>query len=138
VAGSDTGQLTVSVVVQGGCSLNGGQLDFGQYVPGQATDLNAIGTIGFVNCGGDLTFALDGGAGGSVDAREMRSGDSRLSYQIYRNPSRTAVWGDGAEAREVTLLSPFSGSLEVYGRIPSGQVVSPGVYTDVINVTLSF
>ncbi len=137
-AGSDTDQLMVSVVVQGGCSLNGGALEFGHYVPGQSEDLDAVGTIHFVNCSGSLEFALDGGGSANVAAREMSYGSDRLSYQIYRNPSRTAVWGSGMDAREVVLLTPQSGSLSVYGRVPGGQLVPEGVYSDVVNITLTF
>ena len=138
VAGSDTDQLTVTVTVQSSCSLSGGTLDFGQYVSGQDSDLDAVGTINFVNCNGDLVFGLDGGGSGNVMARQMRSGADHLNYQIYRNPTRTAVWGTGLEAREVTLLTTQSGSLSVYGRIPKSQTVPDGTYSDVVNITLSF
>jgi spore coat protein U-like protein len=137
-AGSDTDQLSVSVMVQSTCSLSGGTLQFGEYVSGQGEDLDAVGTITFINCNGDLAFELDGGGSGSVEGRQMRSGDSRINYQLYRNPNRTAVWGTDADAREVTLLAPQSGSLQVYGRIPKSQAVPDGLYTDVVNITLNF
>lgn len=137
-AGTDNDVLTVTVTVQSSCSLNGGTLDFGQYNSGQATDLDATGTISFVNCNGNLVFALDGGNSGSVAGRQLRSGTDRLDYQLFRNPTRTAVWGSGLDAREVTLLTPQSGSLQVYGRIPRRQAVPNGTYTDIINIMLTF
>lgn len=137
-AGTDTDQLTVTATVQSGCSLSGGTLNFGSYISGQQTDLDVTGTINYVNCTGNLTFTLDGGSNGSVSARQMRSGANRLNYQIYRNSSRSAVWGTGSDAHGVILLTPQSGSVQVYGRIARQQTVPDGVYSDVVNITLSF
>jgi spore coat protein U-like protein len=138
LAGTDTDQLSVTATVQSGCSLSGGSLNFGQYVSGQTTDLDVTGAINYVNCTGNLSFALDGGSSGSVGARQMRSGANRLSYQIYRNSTRTAVWGTGSDEHGVILLVPQSGSVPVYGRIPKAQTVPDGVYADTVNITLTF
>jgi spore coat protein U-like protein len=137
-AGTDTDQLTVTATVLSSCSLSGGTLNFGQYISGQTTDLDVTGAINYVNCSGNLTFALDGGGSGSVNARQMSSGANRLNYQIYRNPTRSAVWGSGADAQAVTLLATQSGTVSVHGRIPKNQVVPDGTYTDVVNITLTF
>ncbi|HEX6013865.1 MAG TPA: spore coat U domain-containing protein [Geminicoccaceae bacterium] len=137
-AGTDTDQLTVTATVLSSCSLSGGTLNFGQYISGQQTDLDVTGTINYVNCSGNLTFALDGGGAGSVNARQMSSGANRLNYQIYRNPTRSAVWGSGADAQGVTLIGTQSGTVSVHGRIPKNQVVPDGTYTDVVNITLTF
>jgi spore coat protein U-like protein len=137
-AATDTDQLTVTATVRSGCALSGGTLNFGQYVSGQATDLDVTGTISYTNCSGSLSFALDGGSSASITAREMRSGANRLTYQIYRNATRNAVWGTGSDAQGVTLLSTQSGSVTVYGRIPRSQTVPDGSYSDTVNITLTF
>ena len=36
------------------------------------------------------------------------------------------------------LIGTQSGSITVYGRIPSSQVVPDGTYTDTVNMTLTF
>ncbi|MFO1075499.1 MAG: spore coat U domain-containing protein [Geminicoccaceae bacterium] len=138
LAGTDTDQLTVTATVQSGCSLTGGSLSFGEYTSGQASDLDAVGTISYVNCSGTLTFALDGGLSGNVSARQMRSGANRLSYQLYRNSTRNAIWGSGADAHGVILLTPQSGSIQVFGRVLRSQTVPDGVYTDTVTITLTF
>jgi spore coat protein U-like protein len=138
IAATDTDQLTVTATVSSSCSLNGGSLNFGQYVTGQTTDLDVTGAINYVNCSGQLSIALDGGASGSISNRQMVSGSGRLSYQIYRNPTRTAIWGTGGDSLGVILTIPQSGSVPVYGRIPRGQSVVDGVYTDTVTITLSF
>jgi spore coat protein U-like protein len=135
---TDTDVLHVTATVQSSCSLSGGNLDFGTYTSGQPGNLDATGTISFVNCNGNLSFALDGGSSGNVNARYMQQGASRLFYQIYRNSVRNAVWGSGSEAHSVVLFGAQSGSVPVYGRIPPGQSVPDGTYTDTVNITLTF
>src|SRR5215207_216568 len=95
--------------------LSGGTLNFGQYTSGQTTNLDVNGTINYVNCSGSLGFALDGGGTGNINARQMSQGASRLSYQIYRNSTRNAIWGSGADAQGVTLIGTQSGTVTVYG-----------------------
>ncbi len=138
-AGTDTDTLTVTATVQSGCALTGGTLDFGQYVSGQASNLDVTGAINFVNCAaGTLTFELDGGGSGNVNNRQMSSGSNKLSYQIFRDPARTANWATGANAKSTQLLSTQSGKVDVYGRIPGGQTVPAGTYTDTVTVTMTF
>lgn len=138
-AGTATGTLNVTATVLGGCSVTGGRIDFGQYVSGQAPNLDAVGQITFANCNGSISFDLDQGLGGSnVNDRHMKSGSSKLRYQLYRNTSRTFVWGVGAEGYGMVLAHPQSGKIDVFGRIAGGQVVGPGAYSDTINITLNF
>ncbi|MDX6751055.1 spore coat U domain-containing protein [Geminicoccaceae bacterium 1502E] len=138
-AGTDQSQLTVTATVRSGCSLTGGSLAFGDYVSGQPNALDAVGSIHFANCPqAVVTFELDGGTNGSTADRRMSSGASKLRYQIYRNTTRTTVWGMGEEALKTQLLVPQSGQVEVYGRIPGGQIVPAGTYTDTVTITLTF
>jgi len=139
-ADTATGQLSVSATVRSGCALTGGTLDFGNYLSGQAAALDATGQIGYVNCTGVLTFELDGGQQGVVQNRAMTGNGASLAYQIYRSGTRNEVWGVGADALRVQLLSatPTSGSVPVYGRVLGGQTVPGGTYTDIVNITLTF
>jgi spore coat protein U-like protein len=124
--------------VQSGCALSGGSLSFGQYVSGQAGDLDAVGQINYTNCVGDLRFELDGGGAATITNRQMSLGANRLRYQLYRNSTRSAIWGTGTDAHGVRLLIPQNGRVDVYGRIPGGQGVAAGAYADVVNITLTF
>lgn len=133
-----TDRLTVTATVQSSCALNGGTLAFGTYLSGQTTHLDAVGRINYVNCSGTLTFELDGGQSGDVNNRVMLSGSNQLRYQLYRNASRSAVWGLGNQAQQIQLLMPLTGTVDVFGRIPSGQAVAPGSYSDTVNITLTF
>jgi len=142
VAQTETGQLTVSATVLSGCTLTGGVLDFGNYISGQENALDAAGRIDFVNCSGTLTFELDGGANGTINDRKMRGPDGNtLDYQIYSNPSRTTIWGTGGNGFEFPLQgdgTPSTAFVPVHGRIPGGQAVPGGNYTDIVNITLTF
>ena len=137
-AATDTDVVTVTATVLSACSLSGGTLNFGNYTSGQTNNLDVNGVINYVNCSGSLSFALDGGLSGSINARQMQQGANRLNYQIFRNAVRNSVWGTGAEAQGVVLVGTQSGSVTVYGRIPASQVVPDGTYTDTVNVTLTF
>ena len=136
--GTDTDTLSVTATVMNACALNGGTMAFGQYLSGQTTNLDATGQINYANCSGTLSFELDGGQAGDVNARKMLSGSNALTYQLYRNSTRSSIWGTGANAQGLQLLQPLSGKIDVYGRIPSGQAVPAGSYTDTVNVTLTF
>ncbi len=137
-AGTATAQLSVTATVQTNCSVSGGTLDFGSYVTGQPDDLDAIGTITLVNCANlTVTVELDGGASGNVQSRRMANGNAQLAYQLYRDPARTQVWGQGNQAFQGQVLAPNT-TLQIFGRIPGGQNVPSGTYSDTVNVTLSF
>lgn len=138
LAGTDTDPLSVTATVQSACALNGGTMAFGTYLSGQTTNLDVVGRINYVNCVGTLVFELDGGQSGDVNNRVMLSGGNQLRYQLYRNSARNAVWGVGANALQQTLLVPLTGSVDVHGRIVSGQAVAPGNYSDTVNITLTF
>ena len=137
-AATDTDQLVVTATVASGCALSGGSLNFGEYITGQAQDLDAVGQINYTNCIGNVSFELDGGQSASIANRQMSSGASRLRYQLYRNSSRTAVWGTGTDAQGLTLLIPQNGRVDVFGRVLRGQGVAAGAYSDVVTITMTF
>lgn len=139
-ADTDTDVLTVMVTVQEACEISGSTLDFGTYTGGQENALNGQGQISYTGCAaGTLVIDFDGGTSGDVQSRQM-SGDAggTLGYQLYRNASRTQVWGTGANALQVQLIEPGAGNIAVYGSIPGGQIAAAGNYTDTVNVTLTF
>jgi spore coat protein U-like protein len=134
----DTGTLSVTATVQNTCALDSGTLSFGQYLSGQASNLDATGQINYTNCSGTISFELDGGQSGNINGRKMKFGANELNYQIYRNSTRTAVFGQGADKQDVFLLVPQNGKINVFGRIPGGQVVPAGSYADAVIIALAF
>jgi len=66
-----------------------------------------------------------------------------LNYNLYTNSSRTSVWGDGTGGTSVITLNNVNRNapprvMTVYGRIPTGQDVSAGSYSDTLVVTITW
>jgi spore coat protein U-like protein len=134
-----TGTLNVTATVNSNCSLSGSTLAFGTYTAGQQNDLDVQGSINYVNCpAGNFVFELDNGANANGSQRRMKSGNNFLNYEIYKTGTRNTRWGSGPDAVTIQLLQPGNGSVPVYGRIPRGQVVPPGNYSDTVTITLTF
>lgn len=97
------------------------------------------------------TVTLSTGASGTYASRQMVNGANRLNYNLYVNPARSLVWGDGSGATATVnaltrqgngrFLNPNATrtySLPAYGRIPAGQSVPRGNYADTITVTITY
>ncbi|GAC1525597.1 MAG: hypothetical protein NVS2B4_01710 [Ramlibacter sp.] len=87
------------------------------------------------------------GVSGAVATRQMRQvgglGDL-LTYNLYRDIGRTAVWGftSGVDTRVQLITNvPNNGSatttFTVYGRVNTLQDVAPGTYADSVQVTVN-
>lgn len=88
------------------------------------------------------TIALSAGSGASFLPRSMSGTGDALEYNLYLDPNRSAVWGDGTNAT-VTASGNFpvpgGNSHLVYGRIPGGQTgVGRGLYADSVTVTVEY
>ena len=140
IAGSATSTLGVRVVVQPSCSVSGATLDFGSYTSGQAGDLGGFTQIAYSHCApGQLRFQLDGGSSGSTTARKLGNGSGgQLNYGIFRDSARAQNFGQGTDARLLTVDVSGSGNVSVYGKIPGGQVAAAGTYTDTVAITMDF
>ena len=140
IAGTVTSTLGVRVVVQPSCSVSGATLDFGSYTSGQPGDLSGFAQIAYSNCApGQLRFQLDGGSSGSTTARKLGNGSGgQLNYGIFRDSARAQNFGQGTDARLVSVDVSGSGNVSVYGKIPGGQVAAAGTYTDTVVITMDF
>jgi spore coat protein U-like protein len=140
VAGLANSFLDVRVRVETGCTIGSAVLDFGTYIAGQSQPLSGQTEITVDNCPvGTLSLQLDGGRAGNVSRRQMTGENGeRLSYQLYRDPNMKNVLGQGKQALSLSLGSASSAVFTVYGLVPGGQKVSPGVYSDTVLVVLDF
>lgn len=133
------------------CSVSAGSVAFGIYDPLAAGPLDSTGIIQATCTSASpprVTYEirLDTGQAGSFAPRAMAGGASQLSYNLYIDAARSAVWGDGSGGTSVVtadynLTPPGStqtDSYTVYGRVPAAQVVTAGSYLDTITVTLEF
>ena len=141
------------------CILDGTPVvAFGSYDPMDDTPLDVQGRVSYMcnNSGGDVSrtgtpvtlgklivqISLSPGNGGTFQQRYLAGGRDRLRYNLYLDPQRTIVWGDGTSGSQTysehaqpnghTVVVP------VYGRIFAGQDVEGASYGDTIIVTLDF
>lgn len=139
-ADDDDDQFQVTARVLASCEVTAQDLEFGDYDPVAASNLDAATTLSLTCTNGtpyDLFMSV--GAGESTAARYMRDGAEQLAYILYRDPGRTALWGvtDGVDSLAGTGTGAAV-SIDVFGRIPMQQTAPAGDYADTITVTVSW
>jgi len=82
---------------------------------------------------------------GSIANRQLAGpAPDRLNYNLYREATRTSVWGqtDGSDTVVQTLTIPNKSSLSstftIFGRLFAGQDVRPGFYSDSLLITVTY
>jgi spore coat protein U-like protein len=129
------------------CTVSATGVNFGAYDVFVATPLDSTGTV-TVRCDQapppDVVIAIGpSGTSGGFIPRQMRSASSpdRLNYNLFTNAGRSTVWGDGAPGTSTVFLKNVKKNRPVvtaiYGRIPPGQDVSVGTYSDSLTVTIT-
>lgn len=131
------------------CSVSVGSLNFPAYDFLSPTPTDSTTTI-HVSCNIPasnpraplpVTISLSAGNYGNISQRKMSSGGMNyLNYNLFTNASYSSVWGDvtgiSTQTNYVTVNSPWDAI--VYGRIPPGQNVPAGTYSDTITVTVQW
>ncbi len=146
-AASSAIQVEVSATVVANCQITVSDLAFGAYDPlgaNQSRQLEGSAAVR-VTCtrSASATIAIDGGQSASDSLRSMTSssanGSAVVKYELYRDSNRTLAWvGDSPEARFVSRGCHDPQQFTVYARIPAGQEVPSGMYSDVVRATVSF
>ena len=121
-------------------------LNFGVYIPSGASTANTTVTVSCTIPIDLLTdFHVSLSAGNALtdpSARFLKQGSSRLGYNIFTDGSYMTVWGDGSSTSTdrgySSLLALGSTSFTGFGRLPQGQYVPAGAYSDHITVTVTF
>lgn len=111
--------------------------------------IDRIGVIS-VTCDGTgnnipVSIALSQGGANSFTPRQMSNGFSNLSYNLYIDPARTIIWGNGVGDTQLRFgsfdlrrFSPATETFTVFGQIPRQSLPRPGHYADLIVVTVFF
>lgn len=134
------------------CSVASGNLAFGAYDVFGTTNLDSSAAL-VVTCrraGGPpnstLSIAIGPSASsGAIASRRLRTagGADFLGYNLFRDATRTAVWGNtaGVDTMVQTISVPNNGSIQVsttiFGRIPAGQDVRMGTYSDSVTISVT-
>ena len=145
VAGSATANLQVTAAVSANCTITTATVAFPAYDPIIANaSANDDGTVTVtIACtkGTVATIGLGLGANALVSQRRMKdAGTDYLNYALYLDSARTTIWGTTSP----NLLTPVAApdktprAFTVYGRIPSGQDIPAGAYTDTVVATVNF
>ena len=113
--------------------FNGNAVDSAGSVTYRCDDVAALDTI---------MVQLSRGSSATFQPRTLRQGGDQLQYNLYLDPSRSTVWGDGsAGTSQYGPALPPGGInvlLNVYGRIASRQNVRAGSYSDTVVVAIIF
>lgn len=126
------------------CSISTTPVSFGTYNVFATAPTDSTGTIVY-NCNGgarNILITFSRGNAPTFAPRFMLNGTEQLPYNLYRNAARTTIWGDGTGGSGLYLdTNPPNStdiSVTVFGRVPTGQDVSAGVYTDTVTVTINY
>ena len=137
------------------CTVSTVGVAFGEYDPLAVIPTDSTGNVTIVCVylsGGAQQIAysaqLSPGSSGTFLQRQMRAPPSVLRYNLFTDPARSAIWGDGgagtAVANGSVTIGPGVGNgrredvRSIYGRIPARQDALFGNYADSIIVTLVF
>ncbi len=145
MAGAATSNLTVSSNVVDNCTISTAAISFGDYDALSADPLDQTGSV-TITCttGAAATIKLGQGSnatGGSTDSapqRRLTNNGNYLEYQIYQDGARSTVWGNTAGSGVSDTGNGAAQVKTVYGRIPSGQNVPTGAYSDTVVAEVAF
>lgn len=141
-ASAPSTRFQVSATAVNSCNLSATDLTFGNYDPLKVTSTDASSVV-TVTCtpGSGYIIGLDTGTGqgATVEMRRMSNGNSLLDYSLYRDTARNLVWGNSPGSDTVAGIGTGTPiDYPAYGRIPQGQAVQRGVYTDTVTVWVTF
>jgi spore coat protein U-like protein len=141
-AATATDSFTVSAEVTAVCEVIAQNLDFGTYDSASNSPSDAQSNIE-VTCtpGADYDIGLSAGTGpgATVSDRSMLNGAVELNYGLYSDAARTTNWGNTVSIDTVEGTGDGTAiNHTVYGRIPPGQYVAAGSYSDTIDVSVTY
>ena len=122
------------------CRASVSQVDFGRFDYKDGGDITGQLTV---TCDGPTAFEVSASPGyGSYGGRTMQGpSETVLRYNLYVDPARQRVWGDGDSGGTARITGQSDGrkavTYTIYGRIPDGQPVRSGRYYDSVKVTVS-
>jgi len=145
-AATATANLSVSATINNNCTITTAAVGFPAYDPivthAAAPDDSTSGSV-TITCtkGSATTIGLGLGANASGSQMRMLNGTTNfLNYALYQDSGHATLWGNSGAG----LLSPVAApskaprTFTVYGRIPAGQDLPAGTYTDTVVATVNF
>jgi spore coat protein U-like protein len=138
---ADGGTAIWLAQVANACNVSASNINFGT-IAALTANVDATGTV-TVQCTQTTSYNVGlnagTGSGATVTTRKMTAGANTVNYSLYRNSSRTQVWGTTIGTN--TVAGTGSGgnqNLTAYGRIPVQATPPPATYNDTITVTVTY
>ena len=130
------------------CNVTATSVSFGSYDVFAAAPLDSTGSV-TVSCdyvvARNVTVSIGASpTSGGFNPRRMNppTGSDRLDYNLFTTSSRSTIWGDGTAGTSTVLLSSVRRNqprvTTIYGRVPAGQDIQVGSYTDTVTVTIFY
>ena len=135
-----TGLLAESAAAAPACHASVTLVDFGRVDYKEGGDITGQLTV---TCDGPTAFAVSASPGyGGYQGRTMVGPrEAVLRYNLYVDPARQRVWGDGESGGTARITGESDGrkavTYTIYGRIPDRQTVRTGRYHDSVKVSVS-
>jgi spore coat protein U-like protein len=128
----------------GSCTITAVGVSFGTYDVFGGSPLDSTGSVTY-NCLsvlGTITIDLSRGGAPTFSPRRMLRSAETLNYNLYLDAARMTIWGNATSGTShygpVTPPLLTNVTVTIYGRIPAGQDVSAGSYTDTVVATINF
>jgi len=120
------------------CTVSSVAVNFGAYDQTDGNSLQATGSIR-VECTTQtlsvVQLDLGRNSDGNFNQRRMQKGDHYLDYNLYIDAACTKIWGDGTSN---TFTQTGKNNVIVYGKIPAGQKIPSGIYSDTVTIIVEW
>jgi spore coat protein U-like protein len=134
-----SGTFLVSTQVADSCMIAATPMAFGAYSGALLTTTSTLTVTCTMGAPYNVGLSAGTAAGATVTTRQMISGANRLAYGLFRDSGRTMNWGMTVGADTVASVgNDTAQALTVFGRIPPGQSVAAGAYSDTIVATVTY
>ncbi|WP_353227777.1 spore coat protein U domain-containing protein [Novosphingobium sp.] len=133
------------------CTIAATALMFGAYIPYRTNSTDSTATIKVICTTSDTVVGQVSGSIALVGAspatdRHLIGNQSDLRFQLYLDPTRTRIWGNGMDQGSSVPISgvvgvnaPYRQTITVYGRIPPMAVAAVAAqYFDTITAVLDY
>lgn len=126
------------------CTISATSVNFGPYNVFNGANVDSTGTVTY-RCNGsahNISVGLTQGTSATFNPRQMQKGGEVLTYNLFLDASRTTIWGDATSGTSVYQIgnppNNTNVNLTVYGRVPAGQDVSAGPFSDTVTAVINF
>ena len=125
------------------CTISAVGVNFGAYDVFSASPDDSTGSVTYtctsIKPNDRILIDLSHGNAPTFSPRQMKKSAEILTYNLYLDAARTQIWGDNTGGSSHVNIKPDpTATITIYGRIPAGNDVTAGSYTDTVIATINF